>query len=116
MPTPQQNTKVEMLVEAIETFTINVAQGIVAASQPNINPRHANDLHLQRTDAREEMASALREFLAPTFRVITEREERVGDMSVTSRRTVERTDAVSTKTLSVAQPDAPDYLPSMSKG
>lgn len=95
-PTPQQSTKVESLVEAIENFSINIAQGIVAASQAQINGQHARDLHDLRIDAREEMASALREFLSPSLRVITEHEKRVGEVSTVSRRTVERVDAIST--------------------
>jgi hypothetical protein len=45
------------------------------------------------------MADALRDFLAPSFRVITERENRVGEVSTISRRTVEPVDAISTKVM-----------------
>jgi hypothetical protein len=103
MTTPQQNTKVEALVEAIENFSINIAQGIVAAANHRINGQHARDLHDLRQGARAEMASALREFLQPSLRIITEREERVGDLSTISRKTIERTDAIATKTLTIPQ-------------
>jgi hypothetical protein len=94
MATPQQNTKVETLVEAIETFAINIAQGIAATRYAD-----AAQLHEERLVARKEMADALRDFLAPSFRVITERENRVGDLSTISRRTVEPVDAISTKVM-----------------
>jgi len=99
MTTPQQNTKIESLVEAIETFSINIARGVTA-------PRYADAklLHRERVEAREEMAKALREFLQPSFRVITEQENRLGEMAVVTRKTVEPVDAIATKTFTVTKP------------
>lgn len=93
MPTSQQNTKVEMLVEAIETFALAIAQDI--SDPPSPGAGNAINRSIARGNARQEMASALRDFLAPSLRVITEVEHRVGDISERKVRTVERTDAVS---------------------
>lgn len=61
MATPQINTKVELVVEAIEDLAI------AAATASRLTGREAHQCVL---DARENAASALREFLQPVLRVV----------------------------------------------
>lgn len=88
MTTPQQNTKIETLVEAIETFSIAIARDV---AYPPAAGTQARCVAEEREEAREEMASALRDFLAPSLRVITEVEHKVGAISKRTSRTIERT-------------------------
>ena len=72
MASPQVETKIELVTEAIEALT----RAVVAHQANPANPRACYDIV---RDARAEVASALRELLAPTLRVVTtEREDSVG--------------------------------------
>ena len=75
MANPQQETKIERVTDAIESL----ARAVVAHQSNPMNPRACFD-HVR--DAREEVATALRELLQPTLRVI-QREHRVGELSTT---------------------------------
>jgi cytidylate kinase len=59
---PAVNTKIERVTEAIESLTIAVCS---AQRIPHVPGSFANV-----RDAREEVATALREFLQPTLRVV----------------------------------------------
>lgn len=69
MPHPVVNTKVDRAVEAIENLALAVAQSVAVGGGAM-----AYD---QVKDARAECADALREFLAPTIRVVTDNGQRV---------------------------------------
>jgi hypothetical protein len=71
---PKQETKIELVTEAIESLT----RAVVAHQSNPANPRACYD-HVR--DARAEVASALRELLTPVLRVVTgERDNHVGVM------------------------------------
>jgi hypothetical protein len=79
---PKQETKIELVTEAIESLT----RAVVAHQSNPANPRACYD-HVR--DARAEVASALRELLTPVLRVVTtEREQCVGAVTDTRRRVV----------------------------
>lgn len=63
MSNPQTNTKIERVVEAFEELAVAVAVSV----KGNEEPRKAFDAV---AFARVETATALREFLQPTLRVI----------------------------------------------
>lgn len=74
---PQENTKIERIVEAVESLAISVAHGIMAAENVETRSRKADPLTLaeNRKDARDELKTALQEFLRPALRVIDRTEE-----------------------------------------
>jgi len=73
-------TKIEQVTEAIESL-------VVASITLHQNPNYKN--HKGVADARQEVAAALTDFLAPTLRVVVnEKIDIVGDVSSTVRRTV----------------------------
>lgn len=78
MSSPQENTKVEQIVEAFENLAIAVAHSIVVSERtlPTHYPNPQLSL-MNREDAREEMAQALRDFLKPALRVVTNDESGV---------------------------------------
>ena len=64
MSNPQQETKIELVTEAIESLT----RAVVAHQANPSDPRASFE---QVQDARAEVSSALRELLTPTLRVMT---------------------------------------------
>jgi selenocysteine lyase/cysteine desulfurase len=64
MTSAQENTKVERVVEAIEGLTVAVAANVHGGGDTH-GSKFEDVLH-----AREEVATALREFLQPTLRVV----------------------------------------------
>jgi hypothetical protein len=64
MSNPQQETKIELVTEAIESLT----RAVVAHQADPLNSRACYD---NVRDARAEVASSLRELLTPTLRVFT---------------------------------------------
>lgn len=71
MGSPQENTKIEQLTEAIESLvTARVACTVRAGGSPV--PDYEREVLTRGVEiAREEVASALRELLRPTLRVVT---------------------------------------------
>lgn len=70
--TPQQETKIELVTEAIESLT----RAVVAHQSNPANPRSCYDTVL---DARAEVANALRELLTPTLRVYSGQKQSPAD-------------------------------------
>lgn len=76
MASPQENTKIEQIVEAFENLAISVAHSLIVTER--VTPSHYKNpqlLQTNREDAREEMATALREFLKPSLRIVTKTAE-----------------------------------------
>lgn len=76
MSSPQENTKIEQIVEAFENLAIAVAHSLIASER--VLPTHYPNPQLylnNRADARAEMATALRDFLKPSLRIVTKTEE-----------------------------------------
>ena len=83
MASPVIETKIELVTESIEAL---VLASIIAATAAD-KDRALN--HQNVLDAREALKGCLREFLAPTLRVVqSQRHSRVGDMETTLTRTV----------------------------
>lgn len=78
------DTKIELVVESIEALTL--AQHAQLSSH---DTRHSLAKMQDVVDARENLKTALSDFLRPSLRIVTEHEKRVGAASVTSRKTVE---------------------------
>jgi hypothetical protein len=72
MSNPQENTKIEQLTDAIESFAISVARSVIASGNSAASHPTPTQLARAREDARAEMATALRDFLKPSLRVINE--------------------------------------------
>jgi hypothetical protein len=73
---PPENTKIEQVVEAFESLAVAIAHSLILSER--VAPTHYTSPELiavNRTDARAEMATALRDFLKPTLRVVTKTEE-----------------------------------------
>ena len=62
MASPAVNSKIDLVVEAIESLAI-------AASRPVTNGK-AHEKYQEVLEARDNAATALREFLQPTLRVV----------------------------------------------
>lgn len=77
-------TKIELVTEAIEAL---VLASVIAATNLATGDRALN--HQNVLDARHTLKGCLKEFLTPSLRIITEHERRVGEISVTSRKTIE---------------------------
>lgn len=75
MSNPQQETKIERVTDAIESL----ARAVVAHQSNPMSPRACFD-HVR--DAREEVATALRELLQPTLRIV-QKETRAGELLTT---------------------------------
>lgn len=83
-PSPQTETKIELVVECIEALTL--AQVVATSPACTEHERHIAVKNV--SDAREVLAKSLRELLSPALRVVqTERTDAVGDISTTLRRT-----------------------------
>jgi hypothetical protein len=83
MSNPQQETKIELVTEAIEALVL--AQ-TVCLQHPGVV------MHKQLTDARSCLRDALRTLLTPTLRVVTnEKIDVVGEASSTKRKIVAET-------------------------
>ena len=67
MANPIQETKIELVTEAIEALVL----ATVVAAAPARNPEVGRANYENVVEARSCVAKALREFLAPTFRVIS---------------------------------------------
>ncbi len=72
-------TKIELVTEAIEAL---VLASVVGHGDPTTN-------HYNIMEARRVLKGCLKEFLIPTLRIVTERERRVGVMSVIDRKLTE---------------------------
>jgi len=79
--TPAQQTKIELVVEAIEAMTL--AQVVATSPVPHGDRAMAVK---NVADARECLAKALAEFLQPNLRIV-ERIDKVGEASTTLRKT-----------------------------
>lgn len=77
-------TKIELVTEAIEAL---VLASVISATR--LAPGSAALNHQNVLDARHTLKGCLKEFLTPSLRIITEREQRVGEASSTYRKTVE---------------------------
>jgi hypothetical protein len=76
-------TKIELVTEAIEAL---VLASVIAATAADAD-RALN--HQNVLDARDTLKGCLKEFLAPTLRIISsERTDRVGEVSITRRKEV----------------------------
>lgn len=72
---PQENTKIEQIVEAFENLAIAVAHGLIVSERFHpVQDKTPEMIALNRADARNEMASALRDFLRPALRVVAAKE------------------------------------------
>jgi hypothetical protein len=67
MASPQQNTKIERAVEAVEGLTL----AVVAAQVCNNSGLENKALYGNVTDARQELRDAFADFLSPVLRVVT---------------------------------------------
>lgn len=80
MSNPQQETKVELVTEAIEALVLATVVAHTSAT-PNIH-------HADVADARANVSFALRALLQPVLRVVTsEKTDKIGDISTTLRKT-----------------------------
>lgn len=72
MATPQENTKIELLVDAFEGLALAMAQSVVlsSATHPAQDYNTPELIAINRADARADMALALRDFLKPSLRVM----------------------------------------------
>jgi hypothetical protein len=68
MSNPQQETKIELVTEAIETLVL----ATVVATLPSRNPEEQRANHQNVVDARVTVSNALRELLQPTLRVVSD--------------------------------------------
>lgn len=87
MASPQENTKVEQIVEAFENLAIAVAHSLILTER--VTPSHYKSPELiqtNREDAREEMATALREFLKPSLRIVAPDREFTFDCGLAAKR------------------------------
>jgi hypothetical protein len=66
MANPVQETKIELVTEAIETLVL----ATVIAVAPARNPEEHRANHQNVVDARATVSAAFRELLAPTFRLV----------------------------------------------
>jgi hypothetical protein len=84
MPNPQQETKIELVTEAVEALVL--ASVIANAAQPG--PQKTM-FYESVVDARRVLHDALACLLAPTLRVVqSQRRDQVGDIATTLTRTV----------------------------
>ena len=68
MASPQQNTKIERAVEAVESLTIAVvAAQIKKSGVPGESRMHYTNV----SNARQELRDAFADFLSPVLRVVT---------------------------------------------
>lgn len=82
MSHPTIETKIELVTESIEAL---VLASVIAATAAD-KDRALN--HQNVLDARETLKGCLRQFLAPTLRVVqVQRDDRVGDVNRTLTRT-----------------------------
>lgn len=79
--TPAQQTKIELVVEAIEAMTL--AQVVATSGACDEHEHHIAVKNV--ADAREVLAKALGEFLAPNLRIV-EKIDTVGEASRTYRK------------------------------
>lgn len=70
MASAAENTKIELITEAFEQLAISIAQGMILAERISPNYNSTPELvAVQRADAREQVAEALRALLKPTLRI-----------------------------------------------
>lgn len=88
MGSPQENTKIEQIAEAIESLVLATAASL-AATGFHVSPSKSAQLQTGIENARQELSSALRDFLQPSLRVVTSKTEVIGDVSSSLTRVVE---------------------------
>lgn len=90
MASPQENTKIEQLTDAIESLCLACSDGVLL--QQHTHPAQDKTpemIAMNRADARAEVATALRDFLKPSLRVVTEIDKSVGAIHHVTRKTIE---------------------------
>lgn len=75
MSSPQENTKIELLVDAFEGLALAMAESVLVqqATHP-AQDKTPELIAVNRQDARNDMTTALREFLKPSLRVLEKQE------------------------------------------
>lgn len=71
MANPAQETKIELVTEAIEALVL--ATAVATNINLNLNPVERRANHRNVVDARDLVRGALKELLAPTLRVVASR-------------------------------------------
>jgi hypothetical protein len=91
MASPQENTKIEQLVDAFEGLALALAESVLL----NQSTHPAQDktpelIAMNRADARNDMANALRAFLKPSLRVMDRTSDYEAEKAALAKSELER--------------------------